>query len=153
MFGFIEKLRTKSETYRRGVALGTSFVATLVIFFVWISVVFPNAIPGGAVLAEKGNTEEVRSAGFLASSTAFPSEPASESSSRAKIENGTISSFNRNAASSFEAVKNQLRALGKFFGETTYEAEDGEVEVVPSRSTWPSGVNTSTTNRGDSVIY
>lgn len=155
MFNFIEKLRAKSEGHRRGVAFGTSFVVTLAIFFVWVSVKFPTVIPGNSSLASEERSavasansanKEVRSAGF-----------ASAISNLIPIEEGFVSDLASNSksniATAFEAVKSGLGALGKYFGETRYEADEGDVEYVPTGSTGPSSVETSATNRQNSVIY
>lgn len=169
----------KSDGYKRGVAFTASFVVTLSIFFVWATVKFPNAIPGGAVLADRAGsggfvaTEEVHSASFASALFAtkgsdgkMNSDSNTDSSaksdfSRVSEKQGPFASFKQNAALSFAAVKEQLNFLGKYIGETKYEAEDGEVEVVPSgtpaaNSSANSGANSSVnsaSNRGSSVIY
>jgi hypothetical protein len=152
MFNFLDNLRGRSEGYRKGVALATSFVVTFSIFFVWATIKFPNIIPGGATLAGRDSgdlvaAEEVRSASFA--SAIFSKNNPSDRSTR-DAAGAAVASVRHNTASAFEAVKGQLRALGKRFGETQYEAEDGEVEVVPSGAR---NSNNSATNKGNSVIY
>jgi len=167
MFNFIDKLRMKSDTYKRGVAFSTSFVVTLSILFVWATIKFPNAIPGGEVFADRNDSRdlatsnEVRSAGFASALFANDTSAGSSDSktktktdttyelSRTTEKQGTFASFKQNTALSFAAIKGQLDFIGKYIGETKYEAEDGEVEVVPSSNS----TSNSVTNRGDSVIY
>lgn len=101
MFGLIEKLRNKSETYRHVVALSTSLVVTLMLLGVWITVTFPNAITGKPVVAEKSRKTEV----------------------------GPLDLFRQNTAQVFDSIKFQWNSVVKSLKETEYQSNN-QIQIV-----------------------
>ena len=93
MPGFIENLRGKSEGYKRGVALGTSFLVTLLIATVWVSVVFPGMSSNQSVVAKNVNTEQ-----------------------------GPIATLAQNIAQPLAAFKATWSSIGSSFTEIKYQA-------------------------------
>jgi hypothetical protein len=117
----IEHLRGRPESHRHAVALGVSFFITLVIAGIWATTTFPLGGSNSAVVAKNG-----------AAKTAPASGP-----------QGPVTTFGRNVAQSFTALKTQLSALGSYFSETSYESQP-TLEVVNSAG--------STGNLDNSVI-
>jgi amino acid permease len=113
MFGLIEKLRNKSETHRHIVAISTSLVVTLAIFVVWMTIVFPSAITGKPVIANKENQAK------------------------------PLSIFRQNVAASFVALKGQWGTISKSFKETKYESDNQIQIVSPEKNSAKSGGNTA----------
>lgn len=111
MLGLIEKLRNKSETHRHVVAISTSLMITLAIFAVWVTIVFPSAITGKPVIANKENAEK------------------------------PLSIFTQNVAASFVALKGQWGSMSKLFKETKYESDNQIQIVSPEKNSGKSGGN------------
>lgn len=100
MQNFIENLRGKSETFRKGLAFATSFFVVLVIGAVWISVVFPSFGGVNSIVAENS-----------------------------KAKPGPFSTITRNLAQPFAAARLQWAFIGRSLSEIKYEAETA-LEVI-----------------------
>ncbi len=101
MFGLIERLRNKSETYRHAVALSTSLLVTLMLFAVWMTITFPNAITGRPVVAQNNRVTE----------------------------EGPLDALKQNSAQVFSSIKFQWDGFVKSLKETKYEFNN-EIQIV-----------------------
>lgn len=124
----IERLREKSDTYKRNFSIATSFVITLAIFTVWATMFFPGTASQRAVIAES-----------------------------VKKEATPMKNFGSNMAQSFYAMKDRLGVLNQYFkSETTYQAQN-QIQVVDKdqKTTQTNNLkaNNPATNKGNSVIY
>ncbi len=108
----LENLRNKSETYRHAVAISAALVTTLVIFFVWMSVLFPN-VTGKNVAVN--NTES---------------------------KNPPLNVFKSNVAQSFAAIKDQWNTLTHTLSSTNYQADsNNQVQILSPEDAGQTGQN------------
>lgn len=104
MQNFIQKLRARSETYRKTVAVVTSFVVTLAIAAIWVSINFPGLTSSQAVLAKKSETS------------------------------GQVTDVKSNLAQTFSAFKNQWSSISDYLSsDTEYDSKAELIVVTPEQ--------------------
>ncbi len=129
----IEHLRGRPESHRHAVAFGVSFLVTLVIAGIWATTTFPLGGSNTAVVAQNGTQNT-----------------AAKTATAPQVQ-GPVTTFSRNVAQSFAALKTQLGSLSSYFSETSYESQP-TLEVINSTENADSTFINTSTNSGDSVI-
>lgn len=127
----IEHLRSRPESHRHAVAFGVSFFVTLVIAGIWATTTFPLGGSNSLVVAQNGTQSEVKKDVLRVQ--------------------GPVTTFGRNVAQSFAALKTQLGSLSSYFSETSYESQP-TLQVINSTENADSAFTNTSTNSNDSVI-
>ncbi len=149
---FLENLRNKSESYRRGVSAATALVVTLLIFGVWVTVIFPGILPQrGEVMANNSKNSQTQTLTQTQTQTQGQRQVAQVA------EAGIVQKFQVNLAQTISTVKIQWASISQYFKEVQYESEN-QIQIVPqaaetSASGPRSGADSSPTNRDSSVVY